>query len=84
MDKYMVATIHPFVLGQEIMIYNKDKCIKVVECTLDTMCDIVYSLCERYDINEVHFIGGQLYALKFKDNFTACKYGKRKINVSIQ
>ena len=84
MDKYIIATIHPFILGQEIMIYIDNKYERTIECTLEYMCDTIYKLCEQYDINEVKFVGGQLYALKFKDQFAANKFGKRHINVTIQ
>ena len=84
MDKNKIAaTIHPFVLGQEIYIYQDGKYIKTVECTLETMCPLINKLCNEYNIDDVHFYGGQLYSLKFKDEFAANKYGKRKIKVHI-
>ena len=84
MDKYVVATIHPFVLGQEIMVYINGKCERVVECTLDNMVDIIEELCKEYDITKVNFIGGQLYALKFKDKLVAKKFNNKSIEVHIQ
>ena len=84
MDKYVVATIHPFVLGQEIMVYIDGKCEKVVECTLDNMTNIIKRLCQEYNINKVNFIGGQLYALKFKDELVANKFNNKPIEVHIQ
>lgn len=84
MDKYIIATIHPFVFGQEVMIYENNKCIKTIECTLDNMCTTIYKLCEEYNIDDVKFFGGQLYALKFKNEFVANKFGNKHINISIQ
>lgn len=84
MDRYVIATIHPFVFGQEVMVYIDKECVRTIECTLNTMPKMIYKLCEEYDINDVRFFGGQLYALKFKEEFTACKFGKRQINVHIQ
>lgn len=84
MDKYVVATIHPFVLGQEVMVYIDSKCVQVLECTLEDICEKIYALCEQYDITKVNFIGGQLYSLKFKDQFVSNKFGKRNIEVHIQ
>lgn len=83
MDKYVIATIHPFVLGQEINIYINNECVRIVECTVNNMCDIISKVCDEYDINTVHFYGGQLYALKFKDDLVANKFSKRKIEVHI-
>ena len=83
MDKYVIATIHPFVFGQEIMAYIDEKNVQTIECTIEDIPEKVYLLCEKYNINKVHFYGGQLYALKFKDMFVANKFGKRNIEVHI-
>lgn len=83
MDKYIVAQIHPFVLEQEINTYVDGECVQTIKCTLDNMCERIYMLCQKYDIFNVHFYGGQLYALKFKDEFAACKYGNRPIEIHI-
>lgn len=83
MDKYIIATIHPFVFGQEVMIYSNNECIQVFETTLDNMGKMIYTLCERYNINRVDFIGGQMYSNKFKNEFAANKFGNRKIEVTI-
>lgn len=80
---YIVATIHPFILGQEIYAYVGNECVQIIECTIDNMPQMVYQLCDRYNLNEVHFYGGQLYALKWKDEFAANKFTNRKINIHI-
>lgn len=79
----VVATIHPFVFGQEIYAYVGDECVQVIETTIDQICDKIYMLCEKYNIDEVHFHGGQLYALKWRDDFVAHKFGKKNIEVHI-
>lgn len=84
MGNYVVGTIHPFVLGQEILVYIDSQCIQVVECTLENMNEKVYQLCEKYNINKVCFVGGQLYALKFKDELVANKFGNKHIEVTIR
>lgn len=85
MDKNIIATIHPFMLGQEILVYNeKGECIHSFETTIDNVNNLIYTLCEEYDINKVTFIGGQIYSKKFKDEFAANKFGNRKIEVTIK
>ena len=79
----IVVTIHPFVFGQEITAYVGDECVQVIECTIENIPQSVYQLCEKYNIDEVHFWGGQFYSKKFKDEFIANKYGNKKINVYI-
>lgn len=84
MDKYIIATIHPFVFGQEVMLYKDDKCIQSFETTLENMGEMVYHLCEMYDVDKVTFIGGQMYSKKIKEQFTANKFGNRPIEVTIR
>ena len=79
----IVATIHPFVLDQEIYAYVGDECVQIVEVPLDHVCEKICSLCKKYNIDEVYFHGGQLYALKWKDDFTAHKFTKQDIHVHI-
>ena len=83
MNKHIVAPIHPFIRQQEISVYIDGECVKVEKCTLDNMCDVIYGLCEKYDIDRVDFQGGQLYALKFKDEFLVNKFGAKVIKVFI-
>jgi hypothetical protein len=83
MNKHIVAPIHPFVHEQEIYVYINGECVTVKNCTVDNMCDTIYELCEKYDIDRVDFQGGQLYALKFKDEFLANKFGAKIIKVFI-
>ena len=84
MDKYVVAIIHPFVREQEISVYINSECVKVINVTLDKMDKEIYRLCEQFDIDKVNFVGGQLYALKFKDEFITNKFGNKNIEVHIQ
>lgn len=83
MDKHIVAYIHPFVLGQQIVIYDNEKQLESFDCTLDQMEEMIYNLCVSQNINKVIFKGGQLYALKFKDNFAAHKFGNKNIEVKV-
>lgn len=81
MDKHVVAPIHPFVREQEIYVYINGECVKIEKCTLDNIYDTIYNLCERYDVNRVDFQGGQLYALRFRDEYLVEK--NKKFNARI-
>lgn len=83
MNKHIVATIHPFVREQEIYVYIDGECVTITKCIIDDMCEKIYELCEKYDINRVDFQGGQLYSLKFRDDFIANKFGNRHIEIHI-
>lgn len=82
-DSYIAASIHPFVLGQEIYVVKDGERIKTIETTLDQMKDMIFELSKEYDINDIDFFGGQLYALKFKDELAATKYAVRPLNIRI-
>ena len=85
MDRYIVAYIHPFVLEQEISIYGDNgELWRTFSCTLDQMEQMLYEICESYGVQDVHIKGGQLYAMKFKDDFVANKFGNKNINIIIE
>lgn len=77
------ATIHPFVIKQNFYIVDKNECIKTFTCNLENMGKKMYQICEQKDINKIHFHGGQLYALKLKDEFIAHKFGNKHIEIII-
>ncbi len=79
----IVVTIHPFMLEQEIFVYVGEEPAQVISCTLETMPERIYTLCERYGIEDVHFHGGQFYAHKFSDQLVMNKFGKKNIKVHI-
>ena len=83
MDR-IVATIHPFVLIQEISVYKNDECIKNVSCSLTDMEDTIYTLCKEFNVNKVDIAGGQLYGLKIKEHFAANKFNNsNQIDIEI-
>lgn len=70
----IAVSIHPFVVMQEISIYRNGGCIKTELCPFRDLEQTLYTLCKQYNINQVDLSGGQLFALRIKDNFAAKKY----------
>ena len=70
----VAVTIHPFVINQEISVYKNGECVKTKICPFNDLEEVLYSLCKKYGINQVEISGGQLFALRIKENFAAKKY----------
>lgn len=83
MNKHIVCCIHPFIINQEVDVYQNGKCIKTVNCTLDTLESTLIELGVKYNINIIDIKGGQLYALKIKENLEMNKYANNKFEVNI-
>ena len=83
MNKHIVCCIHPFVVTQEIDVYQNGECIKTVKCALDQLEDTIVELGMKYNINKIDLKGGQLYSLKIKENLELNKYTENKFEVYI-
>lgn len=80
----IIATIHPFVMEQNFYVIDeKGECIKTFTCNLENMGKKLYQACEKENISKIHFHGGQLYALKLRDEFIANKFGNKNIEINI-
>ena len=82
---HIVATIHPFVMQQEIGVYKNGECIKIVQCNLDDIKKVCCNLCEEYNIHQVDLGGtNQLYSLHIKEEIEKNnKFNNLQINVEI-
>lgn len=82
---HVVASIHPFVMEQEVDVYKDGECVKIAHCTLDEIVEVCYNLCKEYNIIQLDLCGqNQLYALNIKEKLEAPnKFEDFKINVTI-
>lgn len=82
---HIVASIHPFVVEQEVDVYKDGECIKIVQCTLNDIEEVCYNLCKEYNITQLDLCGtNQLYALHIKEKIeTSTKFEEFKINIDI-
>ena len=83
MNKHIVCNIHPFVLEQEVNVYDNGECIKTAKCTLDNLEENISSLINMYNIKQIDLAGNQLYNLKVKENLLSSKYDLNDINITI-
>ena len=72
--KYLVCVIHPFILDQEVSVYDGDECIKTFTCELSDLDKTLYAYCMKENIRQIKLSGSQLYALKIKDDFVDNKF----------
>lgn len=82
---HIVASIHPFVVEQEVSVYKDGECVKTVQCTLDNIKEVCYSLCKEYNIPQLDLCGtNQLYTLHIKEELEVSnKFEDFKINIEV-
>lgn len=68
---HIVTNIHPFVIEQEVCVYQNGECVKTVKCALDDLEKTCIALCKEYNIHTIDTKGGQLYAMKIKEHINA-------------
>lgn len=82
MDKYVVISIRPFVLNQKIEIYNNGN-VEIKEAPLANLGQVIYNICNTYNIQDVHLHGSKFMANKIESQFSSCKFGKNDIRFYI-
>lgn len=84
MNKHIIAMIHPFVVEQEVSVYDNGECIKTINCTLDNIENAILSLVNQYNIKQIDLAGNQIYNLKIRDNInTNTNFNKNELNITI-
>lgn len=83
MNRHITCCIHPFVMEQEVNVYDNGECIRTSKCTLDNIEEIIYSLVNLYNVEQIDLAGNQLYGLKIKDNLASSKYNLNDVNITV-
>lgn len=81
--KHIVCYIHPFVIEQEVYIYDEGKCVKTTKCNFNDLEETLYTLSKEYNISQIDLSGSQLYGLKIKDNMTSNKYDLNNLTITV-
>ena len=80
---YIMASIKPFVMKQEVSVYLNDNCQKTVYCTIDDIEKTIAELADAYDIQQVDIIErADMYSTRIKDHLTT-QYANKNLNVVI-
>jgi len=84
MNKHIIAMVHPFVVEQEVSVYDNGECVKTINCTLDNIENAILSLVNQYDVKQIDLAGNQIYNLKIRDNInTNTNFNKNELNITI-
>lgn len=84
MNKHIIAMVHPFVVEQEVRVYDNGECIKITSCTLDNIENTILTLANQYNIKQIDLAGSQIYNLKIRDNMNAnTNFNKNELNITI-
>lgn len=72
---HVIICIHPFIMRQEVMVYQNGVCVKHTDCTMDEVAKVCYNLCKEYNIHRVDLAGVIKYCSKIKEDLlTPDKY----------
>ena len=85
MDKNcVVCVIRPFVMEQNIEVYNNGKCVKVLKSSMKDIADNCYKVCKNYNLHSLFIKGpSEQYSAKIKDDLKATKFNNFTINITI-
>jgi len=78
----LVVNFHPFMISQEIDVYQNGVCIKQDFCTIEEIIDKIYTYCSIYDIPRINLCGNKDFISKFANELKArYSYGAKEINI---
>lgn len=82
-NDHIVARIHPFVMQQEVDVYQNGECSKSIKCTLNELADVIMGLSKEFNIKTVDIAGSnQLFSLKTKDDLMS-KYAENDLEIIV-
>lgn len=78
----IVTAIHPFVIEQEVRVYEEEECKKNVKCTLNELENVIIFLAKEFNVQEIGLGGNQSFALHLKEELMS-KYAENHFNITI-
>lgn len=75
----ILVNYRPFIMAQEISVWEMGKCIESFQATIDEIPDTVRGLCNKYSGAQVALYGNKDYLSKFK-----AELGSKFINDDIE
>ena len=61
----LIVNFHPFLVKQDILIYQDGACVKQDHITIEEVSEKVKEYCKIYNIDIVNLCGNKLYLNKF-------------------
>lgn len=82
----IVSVIKPFVMQQNIFVYENGNKIDSIKSTIDDIQDIIIDIATKYETNSVELIGAKSYLEGIKNRIETAemtKYNEHKLNIQI-
>ena len=84
--KKIVSVIKPFVINQNVFVYEDGNKIDVISVPLDNIQDILINTATKYEITDIELIGSKKYlngiVNKIKETEMS-QYNEHKLNINI-
>lgn len=84
--KKIVSVIKPFVINQNIFVYEDGNKIDVISVPLDNIQDVLINTATKYEITDIELIGSKKYlngiVNKIKETEIS-QYNEHKLNINI-
>ena len=82
MNKHIICYIKPFIRYQEVWVYIDGTNREVKSCTIDNLAETIYSLADRYQIQNIDLAAGNALGIKIRKDLLK-KYPERNFNITI-
>ena len=80
---YIIASIKPFVMQQEVSVYLNGNCFKTINCTIDDIEKTISTLANEYNIKHIDLIEkSNMYSARIKDNLIT-QYADKGFDIAI-
>ena len=76
----IIGIIKPFDMMQKIYVFNEGDNIETVSTTLEDFNNIIFSLCNKYNITNIDLAGAKKFNNQIKENLIKENISKYKIN----
>lgn len=83
MEKRILVTIHPFLLQQEIKLYEGKEQIKTFISTLQELATTIEQICDTYNVEDVVLSGMSAYTHRYADKIASNKYNNKAIRITV-
>ena len=83
MEKRLVVQIHPFLMQQEIKVYEGKNEAKTFTSTLQELVHTIESVCDNYGIEDVVLSGMPAYTHRYANQIASNKFSNKAIRISV-
>lgn len=71
MKNFVVVNFHPFVIPQDVEVYQNGELVQKLQVTVDRVPQVVKGLKSQYQIDSVSLVGGTDYLRKYAEELNS-------------